>query len=110
MAGTVVLTAEYELGDVRIAVITATADAADGSFPTATLAALGLGHVGGTLLALATNPGATAPTDNWDVTLVDGDGLDRPDGVGASRDTTPSERVAITGARFVAVGETLTLT
>ncbi len=110
--GTVVLTQQLVDGPVRAAIITATGSSTDGTFPATTLGALGIQLVetGGTLLALATNPGAVAPTDNYDITLVDGDGLDRLNGVGVDRDTTTSERVAVSGISFVAVGETLTLT
>lgn len=109
MAGTVVLTHQRIDGVVRYAVITATADAADGTFPTKTLRALGV-YAEGTFLALQTNPGAVAPTDNYDITLIDGDGVDRFNSVGLNRDTSNSERVAVTGAPFVADDETLTLT
>lgn len=103
MAGTVSIT-DARTGTVGRIVATCTADAADGSFPDTALPPFS-----GRLIALVTNPGATAPTDNYDVTLVDGDGLDRLGGVGANRDTTTSERVAISGAPACAFGETLTL-
>lgn len=106
MAGTITSAYPEATRDgVRRVVLTCTADAADGSFPEFDLTGLE-----GTLLAVQTNPGATAPTDNYDVTLVDGDGLDRFNGVGLNRDTTTSERVVISGAPFVAIGEALTLT
>lgn len=107
MAGTVVKTSEYSAGPVHALVLTATADASAATFPTADLSAYG---VHGTLLAIQTNPGAVAPTDDYDITLVDGDGIDRLDGVGLNRDTTSSERATITGAPWVAYGETLNLT
>ena len=113
MAGTVRVTANKTAGPgagaapVEMIELLATADAADGSFPTLDLGAY---SVWGTLLALQTNPGSTAPTDNYDITLVDADGVDRLDSVGLDRDTSSSERVAITGAPWVAPGETLTLT
>lgn len=111
MAGTIVVSAnrvaDPALSQVFSLQLTCTADAADGSFPTLDLASYG---VWGTLLAIQTNPGATAPTDNYDITLVDADGIDRLNGVGLNRDTTSSERAIITGAPWVAQGETLTLT
>ena len=66
------------------------ADDADGTVPI-----LVLPTISGRLLALITNPGATAPTDNYDITLVDDEGLDRLQGVGADRDTANSEQAAI---------------
>lgn len=110
MAGTIVQVA-YRTGgapdSVEMLELLATADAADGSFPTMDLSAFG---VWGTLLAIQTNPGSTAPTDNYDITLVDSDGSDRLDSVGLNRDTSSTERVPITGAPWVARGESLTLT
>src|SRR5688572_30152416 len=109
MAGTVTLTAHKEFGSVRRLVYTATADAANGSFPDTVLP-----KIEGRLLELRTNPGATAPTDNYDITLEDGDALDRLQGAGANRDTANSEQAAIVFASSsvhpaVDVGETLTL-
>jgi hypothetical protein len=47
--------------------------------------------VSGIICRVTTNPGSTAPTDNYDLTLVDEDGLDLFAGQGADRDTTNSE-------------------
>lgn len=109
MAGTAELTSRRTEGVIRREVITLTADAADGSFPATTLKALGV-FIDGTLLAIKTNPGATAPTDNLDFTLVDADGIDRLNSVGLNRDTTTSEIAAVTGAPFFAIDDALTLT
>lgn len=110
--GTVVLTSHNNVGGVRSIVVTATASSTDASFPTATLFSLGLNDISGAFVGLATNPGSTAPTDNYDITLVDGDGLDRLNAVGMNRDTTTSERVAVTGVPYFTQGElgNLTLT
>lgn len=89
MAGTVTCT-KIEDGRYGRIVCTATADAADGSFPATTIPAFS-----GELLALRTNPGATAPTANYDMVLNDADGIDRLQGVGANRHTTNSEEVAV---------------
>lgn len=107
MAGTVVLSSQRALGAVRWARILATGDAANGSFPATTLRSLGV-HIDGTLLAIETNPGAVAPTDNYDITLVDADGLDRLGGVGADRDTANTEYAAV--GRVCSPDDTLTLT
>jgi len=40
-----------------------------------------------------TNPGATAPADNYDITITDEDGVDVMGGALADRDTTTSEEV-----------------
>ena len=48
--------------------------------------------IAGRILRVVTNPGATAPTDNWDVTLIDADGLDLFMGRGADRDTANTEQ------------------
>lgn len=111
--GTVVLTSHNDQGGVRSLVITATASSTDGSFPATKLRSLGINgqlDISGVWLAIATNPGSPAPTDNYDITLVDGDGLDRLNGVGANRDTTNSEREPVTGAAAFTAGEDLTLT
>lgn len=62
----------------------------------------------GLLLGVVTNPGSTAPTDDWDLTLVDSDGVDVLSGLGANRDTSTSESVAIPSP--IPVIGTLTLT
>lgn len=45
----------------------------------------------GTLLSVTTDPGATAPTDNYDITLTDSLGVDVFAGLGANRDTATTE-------------------
>lgn len=45
----------------------------------------------GIILRVVTNPGVTAPTDDYDVTLVDPDGADLFVGRGANRDTATTE-------------------
>lgn len=70
MAGTVTLTSDEPLYDIdrriigKRVIVDATADAADGSFPTLTLRKLN-----GYLQPVITNPGSTAPTDNYDISL-----------------------------------------
>lgn len=73
---------------------TCTADAADGSFPATVLARTGaeLGSTDGLYLQqVVTNPGSTAPTDNWDMTITDVDGVDMLGGAGQNRHTTTSQ-------------------
>lgn len=108
MAGTITF-AHYTDGRFRRIVATCTADASDASYP-----ATNLPGFSGKLLALRTNPGSTAPQDNYDITLVDGDGVDRLQGVGANRSTTNSQEVAVvysgTAIHPACSHETLTLT
>lgn len=102
MAGTITFTQE-DRGEVRRIIATCTADAADGSFPATALPAFQ-----GTIVAVVTDPGSPAPTDNYDFTLVDGNGLDRLNGAGQNRDTVNSERIRTN--IVVDLNETLTLT
>jgi hypothetical protein len=45
----------------------------------------------GVVLSLRTDPGATAPTANYDITVTDADGFDVMQGAGADRHTSTSE-------------------
>lgn len=90
MAGTIVQTHSRQ-GLVKSVTFACTADAADGSFPS-TIINL---PIEGRLLALITNPGATAPTDNYDIAITDADGADVLSASGANRDTATSERVPV---------------
>lgn len=81
MAGTVTLTAHNKIGNIRSLVYTCTADASDGSYPETTLPT-----IEGRLLDLVTNPGATPPTNAYDVAVNDQHGHDVLEGVGANRD------------------------
>lgn len=47
----------------------------------------------GIIERVVTDPGANAPDDNYDVTLIDEDGLDVLQGRGADRDTANSEQI-----------------
>ena len=91
MAGTVVETITADYGRMQVITLTCTGDASDGSFPATALT----NKFSGTLLALETNPGATAPTANYDIVLNDGGGHDVLEGVGANRHTTSTEKVPI---------------
>jgi hypothetical protein len=61
----------------------------------------------GEVLALVTDPGSTAPDDNYDLTITDSEGFDVLQGAGANRDTANTE-TAVPTATSVAFG-TLTL-
>jgi len=49
------------------------------------------GYVNGRVISIITNPGAEAPADNYDLTILDRDGVDIAGGALADRDTTTSE-------------------
>ena len=51
----------------------------------------------GVALRYATNPGGTAPTDDYDIVINDEDGIDITAGVLADRDTSNSEQVLTGG-------------
>jgi hypothetical protein len=48
------------------------------------------GAINGTILRVTTNPAANAPTDNYDITLTDADGVDVLAGQGTDLDTANS--------------------
>lgn len=108
MAGTV--TTAHELrAPVRALRFTIVADAADASVPDTELP-----KFSGRLLALETNPGATAPTANYDITIEDQHGHDVLEGVGGDRSAASTEKAAVvyTGTSIhpaVAADDTLTL-
>lgn len=54
----------------------------------------------GAIVRMVTNPGSTAPTDNYDITLVDPDGVDLLAAEGINRDTSTSEQVFPTNTPF----------
>lgn len=55
----------------------------------------------GAIMRVVTNPDDTAaPTDNYDVTIVDGDGLDLLNSEGLDRDTLNSEQIFPTNPPF----------
>lgn len=83
--GATTLTEHATLGLVRKITVDFVAEA------NGAIASLVLPRIDGRLMELITNPGSTAPTDNYDITLVDGEGIDRLQGVGANRDTTNTE-------------------
>ncbi len=74
--------------------ITHTCGAASAAFTATTLNAAIMKVIKGMMLhKMSTNPGATAPTDNWDITLVDENGIDMLGGTGGNRHTTNSQTV-----------------
>ena len=90
MAGTVTQAVTTEVDHIKVVTLTCTADASDGSFPATTLTVLPRNGTGGRLLQMITNPGTTAPQDNYDITLTS-EGADMLLGGGANRDTANTE-------------------
>lgn len=92
MAGSVTVTysahALNQGGRLKVVNVAWTADAADGSVPDTTLS-----NLKGRLLKAITNPGATAPTDNYDLKLLDNldSTADALDGLLDNRDTANTE-------------------
>lgn len=79
-------------GDKRVVVIDWTADASDGSVPATALDSATMIFIQGYHLdAGETDPGATAPTDNYDITVTDEWGLDLFGGALLNRDTSATE-------------------
>lgn len=88
-AGTV--TEEWlSLGDQdHVLKLTCTADASDGSFPSYETRRA----IDGWVYLMTTDPGSTAPTDDYDITISDLQGVDISGGTLADRDTATSEQV-----------------
>jgi len=63
-------------------------------------------NIAGTVGRFVTNPGTTAPEDNYDITITDEDSLDILNGAGANRHTTTTQAVypQATGALGKATG------
>jgi len=110
-AGTVSVSTSRASGNVWITTYTCTADSSDGSFP-ATDSDVA---INGYVFLVVTNPGATAPTDDYDITLTDSDSVDVMGGTLANRDTANSEQAvpyigSVYGSRFVSGVLTATIT
>ena len=91
MAGSSIVETKEHRGPIGVLTFTCTADDTDGGFPATDL----ITKISGKLLALETNPGATAPTDNYDIALDDAEGHDVLEGKGVNRDTATTEKVSI---------------
>lgn len=100
MVGTVVLTEETS-GSIKK--LTAAWTSTAGGVASAT----GSKIFTGALLFMVTDPGATAPTDDYDVVINDDEGHDVLAGTGANRDTANTEYV--TASMGAVVNSTLRL-
>lgn len=89
MAGSVTIT-HQDNRSVRQVVFAWTSDA---SGDVSTGAGLTSFSISGEILRITTDPGATAPTANYDVVINDADGIDIAMGFLANRHTTNSESV-----------------
>ena len=98
-AGTVTITSSAVTvqGDVWRKVITLSwvADAAEATVPPTTITAVTYGIGGWYLYTAETNPGSTAPTDDYDMVLNDADGLDVAGGLLTNRDAIATEIVSM---------------
>lgn len=92
---------EETLGTVK-KVVWSWTSAADGTVGAAAVSSTTTNAYSGEVLRLVTNPGATAPTDNWDVVVNDEDGNDVLMGAGADRDTANTEQVLASSLGVVA--------
>ncbi len=77
----------YRFGDLHVIELDWTADSGDGSFSDVQTD----WAINGFLMLVETDPGSTAPTDNYDVYLKDGAGVDVMGGSAENRDTANSE-------------------
>lgn len=62
----------------------------------------------GYIRKIATNPGATTPDDNYDITLLDADGIDVAGGALTDRDASTSE--VVVPASLIYIDSEITLT
>lgn len=72
---------------IEVVEATFTGDASNGSVPDLTIP----GGLYGYIIKVLTNPGSTAPTDNYDLTCIGDDGEDLFVGAGVDRDTANTE-------------------
>ena len=95
MAGTVTVVREeiaiLEMIARKIITLSWVADASAATVPSTTINAITYGITGWYLYSAETNPGATAPTANYDIVINDADGLDIAWGLLANRHTSNTE-------------------
>ena len=102
MAGSSTITASNITVDGKVSrkVITIawTGAAAGGAIDAITVNAQTYGIEGWYLYSVETNPGTTAPTDDYDIVINDADGLDIAGGLLANRDSSVTEMVNLRAA------------
>lgn len=97
MAGSVMTFTESRVGPVKKIKAAWTSDDTTGAVSGTTEH-----YYSGKIELLVTDPGATAPTDDYDLTVADSDGIDVLAGAGANRDTANTETVQGTSLGVVA--------
>lgn len=90
-AGSSGITDYYDIGGKKTITLSWIADAADHTVPDATINAAAQRIEGWYLYSAETNPGAVAPTDDYDIVITDADGLDIAKGLLMNRDTATTE-------------------
>ena len=92
-----------KLDMIRVVTFSWTADASDGSVPSTTVSAAITQQIAGwNCFLCVTNPGSTAPTDNYDIVVNDADGVDIFGGKLNNRDTATSEQaVPLVGGAYM---------
>lgn len=89
-AGSVIQTFEGVTVNTSLLTFSWTGDAANGTVP----ATASTRSIEGFVVLVVTNPGTTAPTDDYDITLTDVDGVDVMGGQLQNRDEANSEHAA----------------
>ena len=110
-SGTVTQTYTKVTPDVRCLTYSWTGDASDGKVS----ATPSIVSIDGYIILVITNPGGTAPTTLYDITLTDGDSIDVMGGQLADRSATLTEQVVpkigtVYGGRWVSGILTLNIT
>lgn len=80
----------YRDGDWMVT-LTCTGDATDGTYPATTVDFRGE-DVNSYIYMVVTDPGTTAPTDNYDITITDANGIDIMGGELLNRDESNTEQ------------------
>lgn len=87
---------QYTSDNKQIVSVTFTADSSGNASRTVALS--------GFVFRVVTNPGTPAPTANYDITLIDIDGIDTIQNLLQNRHTINSEEVTFCGANALTVG------
>lgn len=112
MAGSSVTITRKKLGDVVKLKFAWVSDDAAGNVTSASTGNITPFEVTGVPMRLTTVPsgGGTAPTDKYDITIVDEDGVDVLNGLGADRSATLTQHKANTDGLVLCAANNLTLT
>ncbi len=102
----------WRIGDItkREVILTWIDDGGDGVAESIDFSKSNLNMEGWILYSCVTDPGATSPTDDYDITLVDKWGVDKMGGAMLNRDETNSEEAFPTAGYPVVNGPTWTFT